>query len=127
MIAKPPNQTDEGARLTPGGGLSEDDVAVLQRGLRRSLARLDNFSGACIEISAKDRDTPGQRITVEVWLPRIPRVVATSDRSELASAAAQLDAKVIAQLGHILGRRQPSSNRQRRGSIRQVRPAGDQR
>jgi hypothetical protein len=61
---------------------------------------------------------------MEVWLPDLPRLVATSDRDELASAAAQLNGKLTAQLNELLGRRQPRNNRQRRGSIRQLRGVG---
>jgi hypothetical protein len=115
--------SDPATVLTPGGGIAEEDLAVFRRGLARALSRLDGHPGARTEISIKDRGTPGQCTTVEVWLPRLPRVVATSRRAELPAAAAELDSKVTDQLNELTGRRQPRNNRQRRDSIRTSRNA----
>jgi hypothetical protein len=111
-------QSEPTTVLTPGGGIDEDDLEVLRQGLTRSLSRLDTYAAVQTEISIKDRETPGQRITLEVWLPKLPRLVATSERQELPAAASELDTRIMAQLNELTGRRQPRNNRQKRGSIR---------
>ena len=39
-----------------------------------------------LEISVKDRDTSKQRMALECWIAKVPRMVATSTRADLEAA-----------------------------------------
>jgi hypothetical protein len=100
------------------GGLAAEDRSLVDHHLRRSLARLADRRGVTAELSVKDRGRPQMLTTLEVWLPRLPRLVATSTASDLATALSEIDRRIVVQLDELLTRRQPKASRRRRSSIR---------
>jgi hypothetical protein len=71
-----------------------------------------------MELSVKERDGAGQKVTLEVWLARLPRVVGTGEGGDVAAGVGEARDEVIRQIGDLLGRREPQANRHRRDSIR---------
>ncbi len=43
-----------------------------------------------LELSVKDRDTPKQRTVLECWLPKVPKLVATSRERDLDKAVVEV-------------------------------------
>lgn len=58
---------------------------LLDGKLGRRLARWEP-GDVELEISVKDRDTDEQRMTLECWISKVPRMVATSTRPDIEAA-----------------------------------------
>jgi ribosome-associated translation inhibitor RaiA len=128
---------------TPGRGLvaphmngSQEDPTVIAQRLRvatgflsseqdwivRRLAalgsRLRSFSDTQVEleISLKDRNGADQRVTLECWISRPPRLhlVSTSTARELATALNEVRDELIRQVDDAKTRTEPRNNRARR-------------
>lgn len=92
-------------RTESGFGESEhprivDTLRKLDRQLQRWPADAVNM-----ELFVKDRDTLAQKVTMEVWLPNLPRVVATSNQPVLRDALMEIRDDVWRQIKEQLARR----------------------
>lgn len=74
-------------------GFEESEHPRVIELLRKLDRQLKRFSADAVdmELTVKDRDTSDQKVTMEVWLPGLPRVVATS--KELALRDALMDVR----------------------------------
>jgi ribosome-associated translation inhibitor RaiA len=110
--------------LTTGFLSSERDWIV--RRLAALGSRLRSFSDTQVdlEISLKERHGAGQRITLECWINRTPRLhlVSTSSARELAAAINEVRDDLIRQVDDAKTRTEPRNNRARRPG--QQRPVG---
>ena len=80
--------------------------------------RLRSFPDGSVDLqlSVKERDTPSQRTTLEAWIAGQPRLVATSDRSDLEAALAEVRDDLIRQITDAKNRTEPQKNRSLRGT-----------
>lgn len=86
----------------------EVEGAVAQR-LDRRLSRYDEDQVE-LEISLKDRDSPQQKVTLELWIAASgdTRFVGTSDQADPITAARDAASDVQTQLDRFLTRREDS-------------------
>ena len=104
--------------LATGFLASERDWVV--RRLAALGSRLRSFSDAQVEleISLKERHGAAQRVTLECWISRTPRlhVVSTSTARELAVVLNEVRDELIRQVDDAKTRTEPRNNRARRPS-----------
>ncbi|SMD25913.1 Fis family transcriptional regulator [Kibdelosporangium aridum] len=112
-IPEKPNLIDERLHLATGFHESERDWIV--RRLATLGPRLRSFDAVQVdlEISLKERDGPGQQVTLECWIRRSPRLhlVATSYAHELAVALNEVRNGLLRQIDDAKTRTEPRSNR----------------
>jgi hypothetical protein len=75
-------------QLRVGFGFEESErprLIELMRKLDRQLQRFP-AEGVDLELTVKDRDTTAQKVTLEAWLPNMPRIVVTSKEHDLRDA-----------------------------------------
>jgi ribosome-associated translation inhibitor RaiA len=101
------------------GFLSSERDWIVRR-LAALGSRLRSFPDTQIEleISIKERHGPGQRVTMECWISRTPRLhlVSTSSARELAVAVGEVRDDLIRQVDDAKTRTEPHGNRARRGT-----------
>jgi ribosome-associated translation inhibitor RaiA len=101
------------------GFLSSERDWIVRR-LAALGTRLRSFPDAQIEleISLKERRGTGQRVTLECWISRTPRLhlVSTSTARELAAALNEVRDDLIRQVDDAKTRTEPHGNRARRPS-----------
>ncbi|MEZ5171479.1 MAG: HPF/RaiA family ribosome-associated protein [Acidimicrobiia bacterium] len=109
-----PATVDGSLRL--GGGVHEEERARIVKHWGRLDQRLRSFRSdeVDMEISVKDRDTPSQHTTLETWIARRPRLVATSTKTDFGSALTEVRDDMIRQLTDAKNRTEPRNNRHRR-------------
>ncbi len=133
----PPTRTD--ARITGvepatvagslrlAAGLTQQERRVLVRMLARLDAQLARYPAERVEleVSLKDRGTPGQRLTLECWISGRPRLVASSAQRHLDDAVRRVCEGLRRQLDDAATRREPRNNRllRRRVPVGAVDPA----
>jgi ribosome-associated translation inhibitor RaiA len=61
-----------------------------------------------LELSVKDRDKPGQRTVLECWISGVPRIVATSNETDLDKAVVEVRDDLFRQLDRFLTKREDS-------------------
>lgn len=95
------------AQLRLGRGFTDaerdrvvDRLSQLDRHLRRFPA-----DGTSLELVVKDRDTPSQVVTLELWVPNYPRFVASSKEHDLRDALADIRHDLIRQIDDAVGKR----------------------
>ena len=77
--------TAEDIRLA--GGVGESDRALVAETMQEIIGRLGQLrEQADAELSVKDRDSADPKTTLEVTVPGLPKVVATSAEPELRSS-----------------------------------------
>lgn len=64
-----------------------------------------------LEISVKDRDTPKQRMTLECWISKVPRMVATSTRPDLEAAVLECRDDLHRQIDRFVTRKEAQRRR----------------
>lgn len=102
-----------------GGGFSEGDRLLIETTLAQLLNRIANSDRLWeLELSVKDREAPGQYVTLEAWVPGKDRFVANSSEEDLRAALNDVGADVLRQFNRARDRNTPRNNRQRRDSIR---------
>lgn len=102
-------------QLANGIKSAERDRVVAALG--RLDERLRSFPAGTVELQlgVKDRDTPGQRTTLEAWIAgQGPRIVATSNRANFDAALAEVRDDLIRQITDAKNRTEPRNNRLRR-------------
>ncbi|MBB4912858.1 HPF/RaiA family ribosome-associated protein [Actinophytocola algeriensis] len=111
-----PNVIADRLHLATGFLASERDWVIGRLGALGS--RLRSFPGTEIdlEISLKDRHGTGQRVTLECWISRTPRLhlVSTSTARELAVALNEVRNDLIRQVDDAKTRTEPRNNHARR-------------
>lgn len=110
---------DSSLRL--GGGMSPDERAAVIDDWSRLDARLRSFrpDEVELELTVKERDTPSQKTTLEAWVARRPRLVATSTETDLHAALREVRDDLIRQLTDAKNRSEPRNNR----SLRETDPS----
>ncbi|MFZ4517321.1 MAG: HPF/RaiA family ribosome-associated protein [Microthrixaceae bacterium] len=90
-----------------GHGFHEDErekaVEVLDRLDHRLVG--EPASGVRLDLHAKDRDQPGQKVTLELHVAGLPTMVGTSEKEELWSAVIQVKDEVLRQLNEAKDKR----------------------
>lgn len=102
-----------------GGGFSEQDRPLIDETLAQLRNRAENSGRHWdVELSVKDREAPGQHVTLEAWIPGKQRLVATSSETDLRAALNDVGADVLRQFNRARDLNTPQANRNRRDSIR---------
>ena len=113
------NQPVDAETVRLGGGFSEGDRPLIAATLSQLLGRVATSDQVWeLELSVKDREAPGQRVTLEAWVVGKDRLVATSDEQDLRAGLNEGGADLLRQFSKARDRRTPKANRQRRDSIR---------
>jgi hypothetical protein len=109
----PPANTDGGRRgasldqLRIGFGFEESERPRILELLRKLDRQLQRFRAEAVEmeLTVKDRDTPTQKVTLEAWLPNMPRIVVTSREQSLRDALMDVREDLWRRLKESLDRR----------------------
>lgn len=82
--------------------------------------RLRSFDPSAVELqlTAKERDTPSQKVTLEAWIAGFPHLVATSHRTDFAAALIEVRDDMIRQISDTKQRTEPRNNKHRRDTTR---------
>jgi ribosome-associated translation inhibitor RaiA len=111
-----PNVIADRLHLATGFLASERDWVI--RRLAALGSRLRSFPGTEVdlEISLKERHGTGQRVTLECWISRTPRLhlVSTSSARELAVALNEVRNDLIRQVDDAKTRTEPRNNHAQR-------------
>lgn len=103
-------------RLRVGAGFAADERPSIVEQLTSLDARLATYPAAetDMELSIKDRDRPGQKLTLECWIAGRSRLVATSEQRQLSLALTEVRDDLRRQLNDAKTRTEPRNNRQLR-------------
>ncbi|HQY98114.1 MAG TPA: hypothetical protein PLU83_14080 [Phycicoccus sp.] len=102
-----------------GGGFGESDRELVGDTLAQALGRFDQLDPSWeMELSVKDREAPGQTVTLEAWVPGKKRLVATSREPDLRAALNDVSADLRRQLTKARELASPRDNRAKRDTIR---------
>lgn len=102
------------SRVRLSGGLQESDRELIGGTLAQVLERFSKIDSDWeMELSVKDREAPGMVTTLEAWVPRMPRLVATSREPELRDALNDCGADLLTRYGKARAQRNPRENRDR--------------
>ena len=109
MSASPTSPTSVQTRLRLGTGFSELERVDIVGRLSSLDARLATFpaEGTELELSVKDRERSGQRVTLECWIPRRGHFVATSADRDLWKAITEVRQDLRRQLNDAKTRTEP--------------------
>lgn len=111
--------SDLASHVQLSGGLTDADRGLIGQTLGQVLTRFAAIDAAWeMELSVKDREAPGMVTTLEAWLPRMPRLVATSREADLRDALNDCGADLLTQYEKVRGQRNPHMNRTGRATIR---------
>lgn len=103
-----------------GGGFTEKDRGLLEATLSQLVNRIRTSDRAWeLDLSVKDREAPGQYVSLEAWIPGKDRLVATSSEAELRDALNDVGADLLRQFDRA---RERSADRARR---KRSDPSGD--
>jgi len=64
-----------------------------------------------LELSMKGRGTPQQRTVIECWLPKVPKLVATSTKQEVDQAVVEVRDDLLRQVDRHLTRKESARRR----------------
>jgi hypothetical protein len=94
-------------QLRIGFGFEESERPRILELLRKLDRQLQRFPAEAVdlELTVKDRDTTAQKVTLEAWLPNVPRVVVTSREHSLRDALMDVREDLWRQLKETLDRR----------------------
>lgn len=102
-----------------GGGFGGRDRELIGATLAQALGRFDQLDRSWeMELSVKDRESHGQTVTLEAWVPGKNRLVATSQEPDLRAALNDVGADLRRQLNKAREMNTPKDNRARRDTIR---------
>ncbi|MEI2776173.1 MAG: hypothetical protein V9G19_09420 [Tetrasphaera sp.] len=97
-----------------GGGFTDADAAIIDQATRQVRERLERIHTAVeTELSVRDRDRRGMKTTLEVWVPGLPRIVATSAKEDLRDAINEVSARAVSAIDSVTRRRRPVRERVR--------------
>ena len=113
-----PEQPVDTGIIRLGGGFSEYDRHLIGNTLNQLLSRIATSDRVWdLELSVKDRENPGQYVTLEARAGR-ESFVATSQLENMRDALNDVGSDVLRQFDRARDRSTPRSNRHRRDSIR---------
>lgn len=94
-------------QLRIGFGFEESERPRILEVLRKLDRQLKRFpaSSVDLELTVKDRDTTAQKVTLEAWLPNMPRIVVTSREHSLRDALMDVREDLWRRLKEALDRR----------------------
>lgn len=97
------------AQLRLGSGFGDDDRDLVVGILEKLERRLERFPADAteMEISVKNRGATDQKVTLEAWLPRLPRFAVTSEEPDIRLALASVRDALWRQIEDTLGKRRP--------------------
>ncbi|GAA1868748.1 HPF/RaiA family ribosome-associated protein [Asanoa iriomotensis] len=95
--------------LRMGTGFTQGDRAWIAEQFGPLDARLASFDADAtdLEISVKDRQSPGQKVTLECWTPGLDKIVTTSSEDDLHAAVMDVRDDLRRRLTDAKGRRSP--------------------
>ena len=99
--------------LRVGAGFSQGDRNWIAEQFGTLDARLAGFHADTteLEVSVKDREAPGQKVTLECWIAGRQKVVTTSSEEDLHAALLQVRDELRRQLHDQKTRKEPRHNR----------------
>lgn len=102
------------SRLRLEDGVTQDDLAFMERTLTQLFNQIERFDPSMVDISVriKDRGRPGMRTSLELHVRGLPSMIGVSDLTETKDALNDAEAKVLAQLRGNVGRRAERRTRQ---------------
>lgn len=94
-------------QLRIGFGFEESERPRIVELLRKLNRQLQRFPAEAmdLELTVKDRDTTAQKVTLEAWLPNMPRLVVTSKEQSMRDALMDVREDLWRQLKETLDRR----------------------
>lgn len=104
-------------RVKFAGGLGEADRPEVERTFKQLISRLEDRR-AEMELSVKDRDLPGMKMTLEAKIHGMPKMVAVSDEARFTDALQDVSSDMLRQVNDQQRRSEPQNNRSRRETIR---------
>jgi len=95
--------------LRVGAGFTQGDRAWIAEQFGPLDARLASFDADAteLEISIKDRQSPGQKVTLECWTHSLDKIVTTSTEGDLHAAVMDVRDDLRRRLADAKGRRDP--------------------
>ncbi|MBY8850872.1 HPF/RaiA family ribosome-associated protein [Saccharothrix longispora] len=115
MQDTPEGEATIAQRLRLGTGFLASEHDWIAERLASLGSRLRSFRDdqVDLEISLKDRDGAEQRVTLECWINRTPRLhlVATSTERDLAAALGEVRNELVRQVDEAKTRTEPRNNR----------------
>jgi ribosome-associated translation inhibitor RaiA len=99
--------------LRVGAGFSQGDRIWLAESFATLDARLASFHADAteLEISVKDREARGQKVTLECWIGGREKIVTTSSEDDLHAAVMDCRDDLRRKLNDAKSRQEPRSNR----------------
>lgn len=84
-------------RINLGGGVQQSDMEMLAANLGHLFARLGSWPPSSVDIwlRVKDRDQAGMKTTIEVQVPSLPMLVASSKRAPLGAGLDRASDKLV--------------------------------
>jgi ribosome-associated translation inhibitor RaiA len=110
-VAADPATVDKCLRV--GAGFSQGDRNWIAEQFATLDARLAAFRADAteLEVSVKDREAPGQKVTLECWIAGRERIVTTSAEEELRAALNDVRDDLRRRLNDSKTRQEPRNNR----------------
>ena len=114
--------------LRVGAGFSQGDRNWIVEQFTTLDARLATFpaDGTEIEVSVKDREVRGQKVTLECWIAGRQKIVTTSAEEDLRAALNDVRDDLRRRLNDTKTRQEPRNNRHLREVPPQNAPAEDE-
>jgi len=112
-----PATVADALQLSNGLAPAETDLVIAALGRLDERLRSFPAGSVTLQLSVKERDTPSQRTTLEAWIARQPRLVATSSRSDFDAALAEVRDDLIRQITDAKNRTEPRNSRVRRETL----------
>ncbi|WP_433060313.1 HPF/RaiA family ribosome-associated protein [Dactylosporangium sp. CS-033363] len=110
-VATDPATVDKCLRV--GAGFSQGDRNWIAEQFATLDARLATFKADAteLEVSVKDREAPGQKVTLECWIAGRQKIVTTSGEEELLAALHDVRDDLRRKLNDSKTRQEPRNNR----------------
>ncbi len=115
------------ACLRVGAGFSQGDRNWIVEQFSTLDARLATFDadGTEIEVSVKDRESRGQKVTLECWIAGRQKIVTTSSEEDLRAGLNDVRDDLRRRLNDAKTRQEPRNNRHLRVNASPEPPSGD--
>jgi ribosome-associated translation inhibitor RaiA len=110
--------------LRTGAGFTNGDRIWIAEQFGTLDARLAAFPAESteLEVSVKDRDARGQKVTLECWIAGRSRIVTTSDEHDLRTALNDVRDDLRRRLDDAKTRQEPRHNRHLRTGLAELEP-----
>ncbi len=84
-------------QISLGNGVSQDDVPLIQRQLAPLFSRLDAWAPGNVDLwlRVKNRDGAGMKTTLELQVPKLPMLLASSKRDDFGAALDRVGDKMV--------------------------------